>query len=263
MIIINNTIIENNSYPDGTQKIDFIVPDLEKITIEWYYENDTELFKVICLKRKIDEYDSSKKVSLYLPYLPNSRMDRVKNESDVFTLKYFCEVINSLNFERVICYDIHSSVGAALLKNCENRLPTNEINAVINSINDPNLVLCFPDEGAMKRYSDKLQRPYAFGVKKRNWETGKIEGLSLINDDKVVGKNVLIIDDICSYGGTFVYTAKALKAAGANNIHLYITHCENNILKGDVFKSNLFSSIYTMKTLPHCEELKIKIRYVG
>ena len=177
-------------------------------------------------------------------------------------LSLYVEITNSLNFERVICYDIHSSVGAALLKNCENRLPINEINAVIDSISDPNLVLCFPDEGAMKRYSDKLQRPYAFGVKKRNWETGKIEGLSLINDDKVVGKNVLIVDDICSYGGTFVHTAMALKAAGANDTYLYITHCENNILKGDVFKSNLFSSIYTMKTLPHCEELKSKIEYV-
>ena len=259
MIEYGNITISN--FPDGTLHLDCPM-NYGSNEIKWFYENDAELFTLICLKRHLDEAGCPSP-TLYLPYLPHARMDRVKNESDVFTLKYFCEVINSLNFERVICYDIHSSVGAALLKNCENRLPINEINAVINSLYDPNLVLCFPDEGAMKRYSDKLQRPYAFGVKKRNWETGKIEGLSLINGDKVVGKNVLIVDDICSYGGTFVHTAMALKAAGANNIHLYITHCENNILKGDVFKSNLFNSIYTMKTLPHCEELESKIGYVG
>ena len=259
MISYGNIQISN--FPDGTLHLTCPTNYGENM-INWFYENDAELFTLICLKRHLDEAGCPSP-SLYLPYLPHARMDRIKNEEDVFTLKYFCEAINSLNFERIICYDIHSSVGAALLNNCENRLPINEINAVINNISDPNLVLCFPDEGAMKRYSDKLQRPYAFGVKKRNWETGKIEGLSLINDDKVVGKNVLIVDDICSYGGTFVHTAKALKAAGAKNIHLYITHCENNILKGDVFKSNLFSSIYTMKTLPHCEELKSKIKYVG
>ena len=259
MIEYGNITISN--FPDGTLHLNCPM-NYGTNEIKWFYEDDAELFTLICLKRHLDEAGCPSP-RLYLPYLPNARMDRIKNESDVFTLKYFCEVINSLNFEKVICYDIHSSVGAALLNNCENKQPINEINAVINSINDPNLVLCFPDEGAMKRYSEKLQRPYAFGVKKRNWETGKIEGLSLINGDKVVGKNVLIVDDICSYGGTFVHTAMALKAAGAKDINLYITHCENNILKGEVFTSGLFNSIYTIKTLPHCEELQSKIGYVG
>lgn len=44
-------------------------------------------------------------------------MDRVKNKDEVFTLKYFCEFINSLEFDEVTVVDPHSSVSRALLNN--------------------------------------------------------------------------------------------------------------------------------------------------
>ena len=53
--------------------------------------------------------------------------------------------------------------------------------------------LFFPDEGAMKRYSDAAKLPFAFGMKKRDWETGKILGLDLMGTENIVGKKVLEI----------------------------------------------------------------------
>ncbi len=49
-------------------------------------------------------------VSLDMPYIPNARQDRVKGENDVFTLKYFAEFINSLDFDRVFVLDPRSNV---------------------------------------------------------------------------------------------------------------------------------------------------------
>lgn len=40
---------------------------------------------------------SCKNVTLYMPYCPHARMDRVKGATDVFTLKSFADVINSLD----------------------------------------------------------------------------------------------------------------------------------------------------------------------
>jgi phosphoribosylpyrophosphate synthetase len=85
---------------------------------------------------------------------------------------------------------------------------------------------------------------------------------NLINADNIVGKNVLIVDDICSRGGTFYHSAKALKEAGAANISLYITHCENTILEGEIFTSGLIQRVYTTDSLEHCDELKEKLHYV-
>ena len=48
------------------------------------------------------------------------------------------------------------------------------------------LLAFYPDEGAMKRYSSMIEMPYAFGIKKRDWTTGKIEGLDVAGSvDKI------------------------------------------------------------------------------
>lgn len=44
-----------------------------------------------------------------------------------------------------------------------------------------------------------------------------------MNEEIVKERNVLIVDDICSRGGTFYHAANALKEAGAKNIYLYVT----------------------------------------
>lgn len=130
-------------------------------------------------------------------------MDRVKGATDVFTLKSFADVINSLDFAKVIIYDAHSNVTPALIDRVENRPNTMFVERTLLDIGDDNLVMYYPDEGAMKRYSENCQRPYSFGMKRRNWETGKILGVDIINREIVKDKNILIVDDICSKGGTF------------------------------------------------------------
>ena len=102
----------------------------------------------------------------------------------------------------------------------------------------------------MKRYAGGFQMPYAFGMKKRDWETGQILGLDIINADVVKDKNILIVDDICSYGGTFYHSAKALKEAGAKSVSLYVTHCEKSITSGSLASSDgLIDHVYTTKSI--------------
>jgi ribose-phosphate pyrophosphokinase len=117
------------------------------------------------------------------------------------------------------------------------------------------LVVFFPDEGAMKRYSDMINDiPYAFGIKKRDWATGKILGLDIMNAELVKDKNILIIDDICSRGGTFLHSAKALKAAGANRIFLYVTHAEQTMVEGEMYNNpDLVERIYTTDSIFNIE----------
>lgn len=253
MIKAGNIIIEQNHFPDGTllAKLD---PYDERfqweddILIEWHYENDAELFTLICVKRHLEHFfDSNTHFNLLLPYVPHARMDRVKNSDEIFTLKYFCEVINSLHFDVVLVSDVHSNVASALLNNVVCQQPTTIIEAVKNICGAQ--VLCYPDEGAMKRYSANLPYRYTFGIKKRDWETGQIERLDLIYGECVKDKDVLIVDDICSKGGTFLHTAKALKEAGANNIYLYITHCETTIFDGEMISSGLITGIYTTDSI--------------
>ena len=265
MIRVGGVEIKQGHFPDGTLLTKFDPNSDEfdsrsNMLVEWYYENDAELFTLICVKRHLDRVYSYSDVVLYMPYIPHARQDRVKSDEDVFTLKYFCEVINSLKFKIVHVCDAHSNVSLALLDNVQDEGVTHYVRKTINVSGVD--VLFFPDEGAMKRYSSTSEKPYAFGLKKRDWATGQIWGLDIANAESIIGKNVLIVDDICSRGGTFYHSAKALKEAGAKDIYLYITHCENTILEGDIFTSGLIKQVYTTDSLVHCDELKEKIIYV-
>lgn len=251
MIKVDGVEIKQGQFPDHTLLMKFdpnsdeFSCDRGAIKVEWLYENDAELFALICVKKHLDRNFTNPHVVLIMPYIPHARMDRVKSDEDVFTLKYFCEVINSLKFDVVWVRDAHSNVSLALLNNVREMPITNYVlDAIFSAQAD---VLFFPDEGAMKRYSGEFNIPYAFGMKKRDWSTGKIQGLDIINAEAVAGKNVLIVDDICSRGGTFFYSAKALKAAGAKSVSLYVTHLEKTVILGEL--DDLIDHIYTTKSI--------------
>lgn len=254
MIRVGDVVIKHGQerFPDHSLllKIDpeMMFDNRGAIKVEWLYEGDDELFTLICVKRHIDRHFGGNDVVLDLPYIPHARMDRVKSDSDVFTLKYFCEIINSLNFKIVWVRDAHSNVSLALLDNVYDVGVRGYIDVAATKSGAD--ALFFPDEGAMKRYSEQSPMPYAFGMKKRDWQTGKILGLDIVHPENIEGKNVLIVDDICSKGGTFFYAAKALKAAGAKSVSLYVTHCEHSIVRGELAASDgLVDHVYTTKSI--------------
>lgn len=241
-----------NKFPDGSLLIKLdprkMTGVTKTITVKWLYEGDSELFTLICVKRHIDYYFHDYDVVLDMPYIPHARMDRVKSTEDVFTLKYFAEIINSLHFTAVYVRDAHSSVSLALINNVYDWGIRGYIETAVDKSGAQ--VLFFPDEGAMKRYSEQSPMPYAFGMKKRDWKTGKILGLDIVNAENIVGKDVLIVDDICSRGGTFFHAAKALKAAGAKSVSLYVTHLESTVILGEMASTDgLVDHIYTTESI--------------
>lgn len=256
MISVNGQTLTFTKFPDNTSSFRFDVNksiegmEWERYEIEWRYDNDAECILLWYLANHIRSVAGSDAIIyLYIPYIPNARMDRVKNEDEVFTLKWFSNFINELSFERVVVLDPHSNVATALIDNVLVVQPDELIQKVIDAIGEDDLLLCYPDEGAAKRYSELLETEYIFGIKHRNWRTGKIERLELATPEKVAGRTVLIVDDICSRGGTFTHTATALKAAGAKAIYLYVTHCEDTILKGSVLTDGMIQHVFTTNSI--------------
>lgn len=264
MIRVSGEIVKINKFPDGTPRINLDVENIKEdeydgrpcILIDWFYENNDEMFYLMLIKKHLERHLTNVDYYLFMPYIPNARMDRVKNDDEVFTLKYFCDFINSLNFSRVYVLDAHSDVSTALLNNCKNDNPRDYIKDAIRQISD-DIVLYFPDAGAAKRYSDLFPEiMYCYGEKKRDWKSGKILGLDIRNNGiDLNGKTVLMIDDIIAYGGSLFYSANALKEAGVDKIYAYATHTENSILdreKGTLIKSlenNTVERLFTTNSL--------------
>lgn len=269
MILVNNEKINIEHFPDGTPRINLDTDEIKEnlnIGIEWFYESNDELFYLMLIKKHLERHLTNVDYYLYMPYVPNARMDRVKNDDEVFTLKYFCDFINSLNFTAVHIEDAHSDVSTALLNNCINRNPKEYIEDAINSIQD-DVILYFPDAGAAKRYSDLFPDiMYCYGEKKRDWKTGKILGLDIrTNGIDLTDKTILMIDDIIAYGGSLHYSALELKNLGVKEIYAYATHTENSILdreKGTLIKdleNNTVNRLFTTNSLFTGKHEKIEV----
>ena len=248
MFKINGIPVKIERYPDKTPRL-CIDADAGEVMLEWLYEKDEEMFLLFITKHLREQYTVSS-LTLYMPYIPHARMDRVKSRQEVFTLKYFCEFINSLSFDKVIVRDAHSNVSLALLNNVISELIDKNITSLMcNLLDSKRDIVFYPDEGSCKRYSEQINFPCAFGIKKRDWRTGKILGLDVQGDLPAAPFNVLIIDDISSYGGTFLHSAKKLKGLGACKVYLFVTHCENSILKGELIDSGLLERVFTTKSI--------------
>ena len=269
MIKINGIKIKVEHFPDGSQRImdfpnELVVSNPEWPTpyfeIVWLYENDSELFTLQCVVghlRNVQNYSSNMVINLVMPFIVNSRFDRTHNNNEVFTLKYFANFINSLNFNKVGVLDAHSNVSLSLIDRVHEMKLDFILNNVLVNITDnydydvyPYIALYFPDESAYKRYKkyfeNGIKRDIFYGKKVRDWKTGQILGLEIYNenDEKVTEKDIknkvfLMIDDIISYGGTMAYGADKLKELGAKEVYAYASHTENSILdeeKGTLLK---------------------------
>ena len=237
--------------------------EYNELTICWQYENDQELFLLTLLKKSLSK-NISNKITLLLPYVPYARMDRVETSTDILSLKIFAEQINSLNFDKVVVIDAHSDVSLALINNIVCRYPQVElIENLIKSVglNKDEILLVYPDGGASKKYAKKLIGlgiPFVDCTKQRDFKTGKIKSLHVnISQDVIDNANafnhVIIVDDICSRGGTFVAAKhelmRVLPHINENNYYLVVSHVEPAIFDDSSSMKKEFKYVYTTDSL--------------
>ena len=295
MITINGIEIVRKTFPDGSLCLldlnNSLLNPNKNYEIVWLYEGDYEIFMLICIVKHLrSKMYNNVSFNLTMPYVVNSRLDRTHSDNEVFTLKYFADIINDLKFNKVVIVDPHSIVSEALIDNVCVLRPSNIISNVIDkmrSLNDfeigkqyinlvRELVIYFPDDGAYKRYKDLpcfKNFNCIYGKKERDWNTGKILGIEIYdkNGSKLTNEiencDVLMVDDIISYGGTLAYSADKLKEMGAAHISAYATHVENSVLdeeKGTLlkrYKDKIIDTVYTTNSIYHANHPMVEVIY--
>lgn len=248
MLLINDKVVTPIIFPNGEIRFDLSQLELtgSRIKLTLRFENNSELMELFFLKKHLDAAHRLTPVDLIMPYIPYSRMDRTEG-IEVFTLKYFAEFINGLDFRYVQVLEPHSNVSLALIdrllvSTLKDLGLVSETVSTIERQTGQKPVLFYPDAGAMKRYAKEHegqhQGEFMYAEKTRDFRTGKILDLTLLGDCKRHSKVALIIDDLSSYGGTFMYSAEALKEEGFEHIFLLIAHAENVIRDGSLLESD-------------------------
>jgi ribose-phosphate pyrophosphokinase len=206
-------------YPDGGS---YVINDQNEVHLIYRINSYEDLFLLKSIK---DANPNLKEITI--PCMFQQQHDRRFNQNESFELKLVCDFINSCGFEKVKVFHPHSDVTQALLNNCEVIDNTEFITKVLLKIKSlDNLILMSSDAGGFKpliKLATHLEWDETFSASKsRDSKTHKLT--QLIDRQDFEGKDVLIVDDICVYGGTFIGLAKMLKERNVGKLYLAISH---------------------------------------
>lgn len=207
----------------GVELDTFLVTGCKEIQAFLYTPKDILEFSLLvdALKREGVELKTLK-----LPYVPYSRQDRVTSRGTSFSLKVFADLVNSWGFSEVISYSQHSNVCEFLIDNFKNVEPYPQLAMAFHKLKEKDLLLVSPDLGAVKRTEGiaKYLRQDTIGIahKNRNPTTGEIIGMQLVTEIPE-DKHLIVFDDICDGGRTFIELAKVLPKE-RKSLSLFVTH---------------------------------------
>ena len=175
------------------------------------------------------------------PYLGYSRQDRKCNPREPIGAKLLADVIQTAGFDRLVTIDLHSDSIQGFYN-----IPVDHLSAsyvfvpYIRSLELNNIVFGSPDVGGgkrAKRYADIFETDFILCHKSRP-NPNEVGEMKLIGD--VIGKDIILVDDLIDTAGTICKSANLIMERGANSVRALITH---PILSGNAYENIQNSAI--------------------
>ena len=205
-----------------------------------------------CLKRA-----SAERVTAVIPYFGYARQDRKDEGRTPITAKLVANLIERSGADRVVAVDLHAAQVQGFFD-----IPVDHLSASpvivkwIKKLNLSNRVFVSPDVGNVKRaqiYANMLGGEICI-IDKRRKSGSDVETKRIIGD--VDGKNILMVDDMITTGGTVTQACHMLKEHGAADIYICATHAvfAPDAFKKDRLPSCPFQRLAVTDTIPDLNE---------
>jgi ribose-phosphate pyrophosphokinase len=224
MIIINGYKVTPTIFPDGTSQVWKLSTEINQyhdLYVRWDFESEREIIDLYSLRALFPE----SRMYLFIPYLPYARQDKDITNDSTFNFHVFAQLINNLKFNEVTSIDVHNSKLFRIeYDNAYSLYPEQFHNYTIKQFNPDYIV--FPDRSASIRYNNSRFLKSIICDKTREQSTGKILNYSVkFPFSYKTNSRLLIVDDICDGGATFIECAKLLRRTDPNaTIGLAVTH---------------------------------------
>lgn len=165
------------------------------------------------------------RVYLFAPYFPGMRMDRNPEGTNELGVRVYGNLLQLVG-RNVTTVDPHSEVGVTILRDIFYSVKIIDPTLFIaDLIEDTPSIVLSPDKGAASRAAATAIR-LGCGVvqadKKRDFATGALTGFSVPRLGDV--ERILIPDDICDGGGTFVGLLEEIRKQTEAPVDLYVSH---------------------------------------
>ncbi|MBI3316797.1 MAG: ribose-phosphate pyrophosphokinase [Candidatus Omnitrophica bacterium] len=208
---------------------------------------------------------SAKRITAVLPFFGYARQDRKDRPRVPITAKLVANLITTAGAHRVLTMDLHAGQIQGFFD-----IPVDHLYS-INMLGDhmrrknlQNVVVVSTDVGGIRMaraYASFLNSSFAILDKRRESAT-QTHVMNIIGDVK--GKNVMIVDDMVSTGGSLVEAVHTLKEAGALEVYAVIVH---PILAGNAaekIRDSELSELIVTNSIPLAPESRIqKIKQVS
>ena len=232
-----NVVIKH--FPDAESYV--LIPKIEalknkEVTIyhRLYPEPDKRIFELLLILSRVKK--ETKHIELFIPYLPYARQDRENKKGEVVSADVLCGILKSSGVKKLITYDCHflprpgefSRAGLQI----ENISAGKQLFSYAKKyFNKDKFIVISPDEGS-SYFIENAQGCEGHSLTKVRHEskaTGENTGIhadihKIEGEVDVENKNVCILDDIISTGGTIVRAIEHLKSRGAKKIIVGATH---------------------------------------
>ena len=220
-------------------------------------ENLFELLLLVDAARRA----SARKIIAVIPYFGFARQDRKDKPSVAIGAKLVANMLMAAGVDRVMTMDLHADQIQGFFE-----VPVDHLFAStlflkeVEKLDRQNLVVAAPDAGGAKRansYAKNLNCGLALCHKHRK-KANEIAEMTVIGD--VMGKDVVIIDDMCDTAGTLTTAADLLIEKGAKSVRAFTTHA---VLSGPAFErinASKLTELIVTDTIPlkkHSDKIRV------
>ena len=240
-------------FPDGESKITFgRIPKNSVVLVvqSTYPPVDTNLLQALSIISQARNVSS--KIYAVIPYMGYARQDRQFLSGEVVTMAIVARMLQTAGAKKIVVVDIHSKIALNHFK-----IPKENVSAIpelakyFKKMKLKNALVVSPDMGGAlraKKFAALLNTDFITLKKSRNRKTGKV----MIESSKVDvrGKDLVLVDDIISTGGSVIKAAQFLKRQKCKRVFVACTHglfvedAEKKIKKAGV------SQIISTNTIP-------------
>ena len=229
--------VDTRTFPDGESKITFrhnLKKSVVLVVQSTYPPVDTNLLQILSIISEVKKISS--KIYAIMPYMGYARQDRQFLNGEIATMSVVAKMLQAAGAKKVIVVDIHSKTALRHFK-----IPTENVSAIpelakyLKKLKLKNPIVVSPDTGGSlraKKFADILKSDFITLKKSRNRKTGKVSIQSTKADVK--GKDLIIVDDIISTGGSVVKATQFLKKQKCKRVFVVCTH---GLLVGDAEKN--------------------------
>ena len=203
---------------------------------------------------------SARNIIAVIPYFGWARQDRKDKPRVSIGAKLIADLLMVAGIDRLITMDLHADqIQGFFDVPVDHLYASGVILPYLQSLKFDNLVIASPDVGGSKRantYAKYLGCPLVLCNKTRA-RANVVDTMQIIGD--VVGKNVVIVDDMVDTAGTIAKAADIMKEAGALSVRACASHCVMSGPATERVNASALEEIVFTDSIPYnkdCSKLK-------